>query len=64
MITRIARKEFTEMSRDGRFRLAALMVFSLLLVSLLTGWKRYRDIKTQHELAQRETRDRWLQQPP
>lgn len=62
MITRIARKEFTEMSRDGRFRLAALMVFGLLLVSLLTGWKHYRDIKTQHELAQRETRDHWLQQ--
>jgi hypothetical protein len=31
MITRIARKEFTELSRDGGFRLAALIVFSFPL---------------------------------
>lgn len=63
MITRIARKEFTEMLRDGRFRWAAAIVFALLLASLVMGAKHYRDVKHQHELAQAETRDQWLRQP-
>ena len=63
MITRIARKEFTEMLRDGRFRWAAALVFTLLLVALALGWKNHRDVKQQHDLAQAETRDQWLKQP-
>lgn len=63
MITRIARKEFTEMLRDGRFRWATAIVFGLLLAALLMGGKHYRDIKRQHDLAQAETRDQWLKQP-
>jgi ABC-2 type transport system permease protein len=63
MITRIARKEFTEMLRDGRFRWAAAIVFALLLASLVMGGKHYRDVKRQHDLAQAETRDQWLRQP-
>lgn len=63
MIIRIARKEFTEMLRDGRFRWAAAIVFALLLASVVMGGKHYRDIKRQHDLAQAETRDQWLRQP-
>ncbi|HXG64363.1 MAG TPA: ABC transporter permease subunit [Blastocatellia bacterium] len=62
MIARIARKEFTEMVRDGRFRWAAAVVFGLLLVSLVMGWKGYREVKAQHEAAQAETREHWLDQ--
>jgi ABC-2 type transport system permease protein len=63
MITRIARKEFTEMLRDGRFRWAAAIVFALLLASVVMGGKHHRDVKRQHELAQAETREQWLRQP-
>lgn len=63
MIFRIARKELTEMLRDGRFRWAAAIVFALLLAALVMGGKHYRDVKRQHDLAQAETREQWLRQP-
>lgn len=63
MIVKIARKEFTEMLRDGRFRWAAGIVFALLLAAVVMGGKHYRDVKRQHDLAQAETRDQWLRQP-
>ncbi len=62
MIIRIARKEFTEMIRDGRFQLAGAIVFSLLVVALLTGWKRYVDVSRQHAVALQTQRDLWLGQ--
>jgi ABC-2 type transport system permease protein len=64
MITNIARKEFTEMLRDGRFRWAIAIVSVLLLASIVMGGKHYRDVKRQHDLAQTETREHWLRQPP
>jgi ABC-2 type transport system permease protein len=63
MIARIARKEFTEMLRDGRYAWAAAIVFALLLASIVMGGKHYREVKRQHELAQAETREQWLRQP-
>ncbi|MBO0726655.1 MAG: hypothetical protein J2P52_13715 [Blastocatellia bacterium] len=63
MITQIARKEFTEILRDGRFRWAAAIVFVLLLASVVMGGKYYSDVKHQHDLARAETRDQWLRQP-
>jgi ABC-2 type transport system permease protein len=63
MITQIARKEFTETLRDGRFRWAAAIVFGLLLASVVMGGKHYRDVKQQHDLARAETREQWLRQP-
>lgn len=63
MIVKIARKEFTEMLRDGRFRWAAGIIFALLLAAILMGGKHYRDVKRQHDLAQAETRDQWIKQP-
>jgi len=62
MIIRIARKEFTEMIRDGRFRLAGAIVFALLVVALLTGLKRYVDVSRQHAVALQTQRDLWLGQ--
>lgn len=64
MITRIAKKEMTEMFRDGRFRLAFGIVAVLLLASLAAGWKQYSDLKKQHETAQAAERQNWLGQRP
>jgi ABC-2 type transport system permease protein len=62
MISRIARKELTEMLRDGRFRLLAGMVLAISLLSLGAGWKNYAELSRQHEMAQAETRTQWLNQ--
>ena len=62
MIVRIARKELTEMFRDGRFRVLSVVVLGVSLVSLAAGWKHYRDVNRQHEAAQAETRAQWLGQ--
>jgi ABC-2 type transport system permease protein len=62
MIARIARKEMTEMFRDGRFRLSAAIVFVLLAASLGAGWKHYTNLRTQHEAAQAAERQNWLGQ--
>lgn len=62
MIKTIAKKEFTEFLRDGRFRWTALTVFALLLVSLGLGWKNYSTVKRDHDLAQKESRESWENQ--
>ncbi|MFM8532425.1 MAG: ABC transporter permease [Acidimicrobiia bacterium] len=62
MISRIARKELTEMLRDGRFRLLAGMVLAISVLSLGAGWKSYAELRRQHALAQTETREQWLNQ--
>lgn len=62
MIIRIARKEFIEMTRDGRFRWAAVIVFALLTVALLTGWKHYRQVAAERLAAEQQERTRWLRQ--
>lgn len=62
MIAIIARKEMTEMFRDGRFRWAAGIVLVLLIGSLTLGWQNYREVNAEHELARRATREQWLHQ--
>jgi ABC-2 type transport system permease protein len=62
MILRIAKKEMTEMVRDGRFRIAGVIVFTLLTGALLLGWQHYREVSAQHATAQRATREHWLNQ--
>lgn len=62
MTGRIARKEFTEMFRDGRFRGAGAIVFALLAGALLLGWQNHREVSAQHRSAQEATRAQWLQQ--
>ena len=59
MIAKIARKEFTEYLRDGRFRWTALIIMALLLVSLGLGWKNYSDTKREREAAQADSRKTW-----
>ncbi len=62
MIQTIAKKEFTELLRDGRFRWTALIVFALLLVSLGLGWKNYTTIKREKDAAQADSRKSWENQ--
>lgn len=62
MTGRIARKEFVEMFRDGRFRGAGAIVFALLAGALLLGWQNHREVSAQHRAAQEATRAQWLQQ--
>ncbi|MSO52335.1 MAG: hypothetical protein CK533_13955 [Acidobacterium sp.] len=62
MIIRIAKKELTEMFRDGRFRLLAGMVLAISLLSLAAGWKNYSELSRQHTMAKEATRAQWLGQ--
>ncbi|MBY0376333.1 MAG: DUF3526 domain-containing protein [Bryobacteraceae bacterium] len=62
MITTIARKEIKEMTRDGRFRGAAVIVLGLLIAAVGMGWRQHVDVERQHAAAQQETRQNWLTQ--
>jgi ABC-2 type transport system permease protein len=62
MVLTIARKEFTEMIRDGRFRWMSAIVLLLLLTSLALGWKHYLQAQAEHGAAQAASRDTWINQ--
>lgn len=62
MIRHIARKELTEVTRDGRFLWTSLIVALLLLVSLGVGAQRYKDDRNLRAAATAETRQQWLNQ--
>jgi ABC-2 type transport system permease protein len=60
MIFKIARKEFVEMRRDGRFALATTTVLILLVASLAVGWRNYQETRRQQQAAAENERFRWL----
>jgi ABC-2 type transport system permease protein len=60
---KIARKEFIEVARDGRFRWAFGAIFTLLAASLLMGWRHYAEVNRQIEAARAEQRELWLNTP-
>jgi ABC-2 type transport system permease protein len=62
MVFTIARKEFKETLRDGRFRLMAGIVLTLLFVALAAGWKHYAQTQAERAAARVEARDIWLTQ--
>lgn len=62
MIIKIARKEMTEIWRDGRFRWSGFIVFALLLIALAVGWKNYTTVKREHDAANAESRQTWENQ--
>jgi len=62
MIATIARKEATELFRDGRFRWGAALVVGLLVTALLSGWQQYTEIEASHTAATEATWERWLNQ--
>ena len=62
MISTIARKEFTELFRDGRFRCSAGIVLALLTVAVLAGAHHQRALLAQQATAQAEELHRWYHQ--
>ena len=52
MILRIARKEFVDLSRDGRFRWTIAIVTILLVVATGVGWRDSREVRREREQAQ------------
>jgi len=62
MIWKIARKEFKEIWRDGRFRFVGAIVSLLLLATLLIGWQHYRQISAERNTARQFDEQQWLAQ--
>lgn len=60
IILKIARKELTEMRRDGRFALATITVLILLGASLAVGWRNHQETVRQQAAAAKNERFRWL----
>jgi len=61
-IRTIAHKEFIEMWRDDRFRVAAVIVLILLVTALGAGWRHYRNVSAERAAAQMQMRENWLGQ--
>lgn len=62
MIVTIARKEFAEIVRDGRFHWTATLMVLLLLTALLAGWQRFAAYAEVQAAAQGSTNEQWLEQ--
>ncbi len=58
----IARKEFRDLVRDGRFRVLALLVMGIAVLALGAGWRHHREVERQHTRAREATRAQWLEQ--
>ena len=58
----IARHTFTELSRDGRFRLTAALLVVLTVVAGLAGWQQVRALRAEAAAATAGERGRWLDQ--
>jgi len=64
MLLRIARKEFTEMVRDGRLRWAGAAIGGLLVVALAAGVTAHRATRAERNAAQSQMQAWWYKQPP
>lgn len=62
MIATIARKEFTELWRDGRFIWTSAILVALFIVALLTGLERSASAARDRAAAESETYQQWLDQ--
>ena len=56
MIAAIARKEFLDAWRDGRFRIAALVVLALLGLALLMAWQQVERTRSERAAPPTTTR--------
>jgi ABC-2 type transport system permease protein len=52
MIRFVARKELTELVRDGRFHWTGIILALLLITALATGWQRYASYQDLQSSAQ------------
>lgn len=59
MITTIAKKEFTEILRDGRFRWIAGVLLLMLLAAVIAGYQQSQEIKRDREAAANLDKQTW-----
>lgn len=62
MIGDVAKKEFRQTSRDGRFRVAAVLFNALTLLALLSAAQRYQILSAERTLAQEVVASQWVEQ--
>ena len=62
MITSIARKEFAEIVRDGRFKWTAAIMVLLLITAMMAGYQKYSSAMRIQQAAQAGTNQQWLDQ--
>ena len=62
MIAAIARKEFSEIVRDGRFKWTAAIMALLLLTAMAAGYQKYSAFMDIQRLSQDRTNAQWLNQ--
>lgn len=62
MIWHVARKELTEVSRDGRFLWTCLILLALLVTATWVGALRYEQDRALRKAASQEDREEWLAQ--
>jgi ABC-2 type transport system permease protein len=62
MITSIARKEFTEIVRDGRFKWTAAIMVLLLITAMMAGYQKFSTAVRIQQAAQAGTNQQWLNQ--
>ena len=62
MIATIARKEFSEIVRDGRFKWTAAIMALLLLTALMAGYQKYSAYMDTQRIAQGQTNSQWFNQ--
>jgi ABC-2 type transport system permease protein len=62
MIAEIARKEMTEIWRDGRFRFVAAFILILLIATLFAGWSKYRQTSAEQAAARVTDEEQWTNQ--
>lgn len=62
MIFHVARKEWLEMMRDGRFRIGAALIALVLLSSLALGAAHQKALRTERDTARQISRTQWVTQ--
>ena len=62
MISKTFLKETKELFREGRFRIAAIVVFGLLLMAVWLSFNYYNSVQQQHSLAKENAREIWVSQ--
>jgi ABC-2 type transport system permease protein len=60
IILTVARREATEIARDGRFRWAAGLLLGILIASFAASVHRTHELRVLRDRAQQEERERWL----